>query len=275
MAKAAAQTQSSADSPGAVLITGASSGIGEALAGCFAADGYDLILVARSTDKLQALAAQLADEYGVKAWAESADLAQPGAAADLLARLKRKRRKVDVLVNNAGVLESGGFLAIAPAKHQQIIDLNISGLTAMLSVFVPTMVARGRGRVMNLASIAAFQPIPALASYAASKAYVLSLTESLSEELKGTGVTVTAVCPGITATSMLSSARASNASLNQLPSFVIGDVQQVAAQAYAACMKGQVICVPGALNQAAVLASRSAPKWLVRRLGGVLGRQTL
>jgi short-subunit dehydrogenase len=128
---------------------------------------------------------------------------------------------------------------------------------------------------MNLASIAAFQPIPALASYAASKAYVLSLTESLAEELKGTGVTVTAVCPGITATSMLSTASEANAKLKQLPSFVIGDVKVVAAQAYAACMKGQVICVPGAINQAAVLASRSAPKWLVRRGGGVLGRAGL
>ena len=258
-----------------VLITGASSGIGEALAACFAADGYNLLLVARSADKLKALAAQLAADHGVKAWAEPADLAQPGAAAELAARLKRKRRTVDVLVNNAGVLESGGFLSIAAAKHQQIIDLNISGLTAMLHAFVPPMVARGQGRVMNLASIAAFQPIPALASYAASKAYVLSLTESLAEELKGTGVTVTAVCPGITATSMLSTATESNAKLKQLPSFVIGDVQVVAAQAYAACMKGQVICVPGAINQAAVLASRSAPKWLVRRVGGVLGRQGL
>ena len=260
---------------GTALITGASSGIGETLAGLFAADGYNLILVARSADKLKSLAADLADQHGIKASAEPADLTQPGAAAALLARLKRKRRTVDILVNNAGVLESGGFLSISAAKHQQIIDLNVAGLTAMLSAFVPPMVARGQGRVMNLASIAAFQPIPALASYAASKAYVLSLSESLGEELKGTGVTVTAVCPGITATSMLSGAKESNASLQKLPGFLIGDVNQVARQAYAACMKGQAVCVPGAINQAMALGSRSSPKWLVRALGGVIGRKTL
>jgi len=266
---------STASKPQTALITGASSGIGEALAACFAADGYDLVLVARSADKLKVLAGQLSSEYGIKAWAEPADLAESGAAAALLARLKRKRRSVDVLVNNAGVLESGGFFGIAQAKHQQIIDLNISGLTAMLHAFVPPMLARGQGRVMNLASIAAFQPIPSLASYAASKAYVLSLSESLAEELRGTGVTVTAVCPGITATSMLASAKESNDKLSQLPGFLVGDVQDVARQAYKACVKGRTICVPGAINQATVLASRSSPKWLVRAVGGVLGRQAL
>jgi NADP-dependent 3-hydroxy acid dehydrogenase YdfG len=174
------------------LITGASSGIGNALAHCFAAAGHDLVLVARSADKLQALATELKTAHGCKVVVEPTDLAQPEAAGQLFATLKRKRLAVDVLVNCAGVLAQNKFASMTPAQHQSIIDLNISGLTTMLAHFVPPMVKRGRGRVLNVASIAAFQPIPMLATYAASKAYVLSLTESLAEELKGSGVTVTA-----------------------------------------------------------------------------------
>jgi short-subunit dehydrogenase len=134
------------------------------------------------------------------------------------------------------------------------------------------MLKRGHGRVLNVASIAAFQPVPTLATYAATKAYVLSLTESLAEELKGSGVTVTALCPGITATGMLSSATAANARLAKLPRFLVGDADAVAAEGYRACMKGQVIVVPGVVNQAATLASRATPKWLLRRLAGSLTR---
>lgn len=257
------------------LVTGASSGIGEALARCFAQDGHDLILVARSADKLKALGATLSAELGVKAWVEPADLAQPDAAQRLAGALRRKRRRVDVLVNNAGVLEQGAFAAMPASSHSQMIQLNIAGLTALLAELLPPMVARGSGRVLNVASIAAFQPIPSLATYAATKAYVLSLTESLSEELRGTGVTLTALCPGITATGMLSKAREANAQLQQLPDFLIGDVDDVARQGFRACMRGDTICVPGVVNQAAMLASRSTPKWLVRRLGGLMARQAL
>ncbi len=257
------------------LITGASSGIGEALAQCFAAARFDLILVARSEGKLKALATDLAQKHGVTVRVQPADLSQPGTAAKLLAALNRKHSTVDVLVNCAGVLEQGAFTAISQASHQQIIDLNISGLTAMLSAFVPGMVQRGGGRVLNVASVAAFQPVPTLASYAASKAYVLSLSESLAEELRGTGVTVTTLCPGITATNMLTQAAGANDKLGQLPGFMVGDVQQVADAAFAACMQGDAICVPGVINQAAMLASRGTPKWLVRRIGGLLGRKAL
>lgn len=266
--------KSNATAPTA-LITGASSGIGEALAHCFAQAGYNLVLVARSADKLKALASELATAHGVQAWVEPADLAQPEAAAKLAAGLKRKRRPIEVLVNNAGVLEQGAFVQMDAARHQQIIALNIAGMTAMLTHFAPPMVERGNGRVLNVASIAAFQPVPTLATYAASKAYVLSLTESLSEELKGTGVHVTALCPGITATQMLEKATGANAQLNQIPAFLIGDVQAVAREAFQACMKGEVICVPGALNRAAMIASRGTPKWLVRRIGGLFGRNAL
>ena len=264
-----------ASSQPTALITGASSGIGEALAGCFAAAKHDVILVARSEGKLKILADQLSSKYGVAVSVQPSDLSTPGAAEHLLAALTRKHSSVDVLVNCAGVLEQGAFTAIDHAKHQAIIDLNISGLTAMLSAFIPGMVERGRGRVLNVASIAAFQPIPMLASYAASKAYVLSLSESLAEELRDTGVTVTALCPGITATNMLTQAAGANDKLSQLPAFLIADVQNVADLAFAATMQGDAICVPGVFNQAAMIASRGAPKWLVRRIGGLLGRRSL
>jgi uncharacterized protein len=272
---AAAPSVVSAPETLTALITGASSGIGEALATCFARDGHRLVLVARSEDKLQALAVQLRAQYGVVVDVLPADLAAPGAAAALAARLRRKRRPVDVLVNNAGVLEQGAFMQITAARHQQLIDLNVSGLTAMLSAFVPAMVARGHGRVLNVASIAAFQPVPGLASYAATKAYVLSLTESLAEELRGSGVTVSALCPGITATGMLSGAAEHNSRLSELPGFLVGDVDEVAAEGYRACLAGEVITVPGWINLATTVAGRATPKWLLRRISGMLGRKMI
>ena len=180
-----------------------------------------------------------------------------------------------MLVNCAGVLEQGAFTNMTSSQHQNLINLNISGLTAMLSAFLPGMVSRGSGRVLNVASVAAFQPIASLASYAASKAYVLSLSESLAEELRDTGVTVTAVCPGITATHMLTQAAQANKKLKLLPGFLVGDVSEVAAQALGACMNGDAICVPGSINQAAAILSRSTPKWLVRRISGLLGRKAM
>ena len=256
------------------LITGASSGIGESLSHCFAAAGHDLVLVARSVDKLQALARLQMDTQNVLATVLPADLSEPQSAAALAATLKRRRLVPDVLVNCAGVLEQRAFVAMKPAAHQAIIDLNITALTAMLAHFLPLMVRRGSGRVLNVASIAAFQPVPLLATYAASKAYVLSLTESLSEELRGSGVTATALCPGITATKMLSAATAANQQLGRLPGFMVGKVDDVARQGFEACMRGDVICVPGGFNRAATLASRSTPKWLLRRVSGLVARKS-
>jgi hypothetical protein len=257
------------------LVTGASSGIGEELARCFAVGGFDLVLVARSADKLRALAADLESAHGVTVRVQPSDLSQRAAAAGLGAALRRKQVTVDVLVNNAGVLEQGVFCDIAPERHAELIDLNVSGLTAMLAVFLPGMRERGWGRVLNVASIAAFQPVPTLATYAATKAYVLSLTESLSEELKSTGVRITALCPGITATQMVSRAAAANDKLGNLPGFLIGDAAQVAAEGYRACLRGEVIRVPGVLNLASTLASRATPKWLLRGLSGAVTRRAL
>jgi hypothetical protein len=261
--------------PQTALITGASSGIGEALARCFARDGHRLVLVARSEDRLRALAGALHAEHGSRVDVLPADLTRRGAAAALACALRRRRRRIDVLVNNAGVVEQGAFSAISPKRHQQLIDLNVSALTAMLTAFLPAMVARGGGRILNVASIAAFQPVPGLATYAATKAYVLSLTESLAEELRGSGVSITALCPGITATPMLGSATARNEKLAQLPGFLIGDVEAVAAEGYRACINGEVIVVPGAINRAAAIASGATPRWLLRRIAGALGRAAI
>ena len=260
---------------GTVLITGASSGIGEALAGNFARAGHDLVLVARSADKLQALAESLAAAHGVKVTVAASDLSKTGAAGKLAALMKRKKIQVDILVNNAGVLEAGRFTDMPPARHQDLINLNIAGLTDMLAHFAPPMAERGFGRILNVASIAAFQPVPSLATYAATKAYVLSLTESLSEEMKESGVTVTALCPGITATNMVATVQDANSALAQLPGFFIGDVEQVAKEGFDACMRGDVIKVPGVINLAGTLASRATPKWLLRRITGILGRQAI
>lgn len=254
------------------LITGASSGIGEALAHRYARAGYALVLVARSADKLKLLARTLAAEHGVKAWVAAADLSLPGEAQRLAAAMKRARRPIDVLVNNAGVLEHGSFVDQPAARHQQLIALNVAGLTALLAAFVPAMAARGSGRVLNVASIAAFQPVPMLATYAATKAYVLSLTESLSEELKGSGVTVTALCPGITATNMLSAAREGSSELQKLPGFLVGSAEDVADAGFRASERGDVICVPGAMNRATTMAARATPKWLLRKVSGTVVR---
>ena len=255
------------------LVTGASSGIGEELARCFASSQHDLILVARSADKLQTLARELEAQYRIKVMVFATDLTLDGSAARLLQALKRRQCLPDVLVNCAGVLEHGQFTQMKPDNHQAIIDLNISALSAMLAHFLPLMCERGSGRVLNVASIAAFQPVPTLATYAASKAFVLSLTESLAEELKGSGVSVTALCPGITATPMLTAATQSSQQLSRLPGYLIGQVEDVARQGFEACMRGDVICVPGAINRAAMIASRSTPKWLLRRVSGLLARK--
>jgi short-subunit dehydrogenase len=259
------------------LVTGASSGIGESLARCFAQDGHDLVLVARSADKLKALAATLSAELGVKAWVEPADLAQPDAAQRLAATLRRKRRRVDVLVNNAGVLEQGAFASM-PRGQPCPDDPAQCGRPDRLAG--RTAATHGGARIGPGAQCRVDCGLPADARrwppMRPPRPYVLSLTESLSEELRGTGVTLTALCPGITATGMLSKARERQcAAQRSYPTFLIGDVDDVARQGFRACMRGDTICVPGVVNQAAMLASRSTPKWLVRRLGGLMARQAL
>lgn len=259
----------------ATLITGASGGIGEALAGEFAKGGSNLILVARSKDKLETIAKRLMDAHGIAAIALPADLSKPNAGRKLYESVIAKGVHVETLVNNAGVLEMGAFADIPTKRHLELTHLNITTLTELTSLFVPGMIERQDGRILNVASIAAFQPIPSLATYAATKAYVLSLTESLSEELKPHGITATALCPGVTGTDMVAGAKASNDAAAKIPDFLISDVAGVAAEGYAACMKGEVIRVPGMVNLAAAVAGRASPRWLVRAVSGALGRLAL
>lgn len=257
---------------GVVLITGASSGIGEAIAWLFADQGRDLILVARNADKLDKLAEAMVEKHGVNVSVRPADLSEAGSVENLAKSLRREGIEVEILINNAGVLEHGAFIDMPPEQHLLMVQLNVVGLTDLLAHFVPDMVARKSGRILNVASIAAFQPFPSLATYAATKAYVLSLSEALAEELRGTGVTVTALCPGVTATNMVANA---GSAVDKLPSMLIGDVEKVAREAVKACMNGTPIVVPGSLNLAGTLIARATPKWLVRRLTGVVGRSSI
>ena len=257
------------------LVTGASSGIGEALALVCAQHQYDLILVARNQQKLKALATQLNQEYGVDVSVKPCDLALPGAVKLLSEELLSEGKQVDILINNAGVLEHGAFVNIAPDDHQNIVQLNVAALTAMLAHLLPTMVARGSGRVLNVASIGAFQPMPSVATYSATKAFVLSLSESLAEEVRGTGVTVTALCPGLTATNMMANAQKKSPALVNIPNLVVADAYNVAQKAFRGCLKGKTIVVPGVTYTFIAILSRATPKWLVRCVTGFFGRATI
>ncbi|HEY2773461.1 MAG TPA: SDR family NAD(P)-dependent oxidoreductase [Candidatus Binatia bacterium] len=257
-----------------VLITGASSGIGEALARRFAAAGHDLVLVARRRAKLKALAAALESKHGIRAAVEVADLAKPGAAAKLAAKLAKRRVVVDILVNNAGINAQGRFHEMPPEENLDIVALNVTAATEVLAAFLPSMTKRGHGRVLNVASASSFVPVPYMATYAASKAYLLSLTESLAEELDGTGVTITALCPGVTDTPMLTYMEKQDPAFTRLISLTVADVHAVAAEGFDACMAGEVIRVPGIVNLLATISARAVPRWVVRRVSGFLGRTT-
>ena len=251
------------------LITGASEGIGRELARTFASRGSDVVLVARNAERLEALAGELASTHGIRAEPVPRDLTEPGAPAGLFDLLTRRGVQVDVLVNNAGVLEFGPFLDAAPDRVAAMLDLNVRALTAMTRLFVPPMVAARHGRVLNLGSVASFLPTPALAAYGATKAFVLSFSEALAEELRGTGVTVSVCCPGITETHMARQVE----SLTRFEGIVpLLDAAEVARSAYEACMAGEVIHVPGLANRIAIGVLGLQPRWLVRWLGGAIGR---
>ena len=257
------------------LITGASSGIGAALAHRFAKGGCDLLLVARHAGKLRSLAGAIAAEHDVRVGIARADLLRPRSAMALAAAMRRRRVRVDILVNNAGINELGAFTRMPVERSQQIIAVNVVAATAMLSCFLPPMIRRGHGRVLNVCSIASFLPVPSMATYAATKAYLLSLSESLSEELAGTGVTMTALCPGVTQTRMKEDIERSNPRLPSLPGIAVADAEAVAAEGYEACMRGEAVRVPGLVNQIATLSGRALPRWAVRRVAGVLGRRAV
>jgi len=258
---------------GRVLVTGASAGIGAALAREFARHGHRLTLVARSRGKLEALRVELEREFNVDVQVVVQDLAKPGGVAAAVKAARAGGEVIGILVNNAGVIEVGAFAKSSTEKLIGLVNLNVRALTELTSVLLPAMVERGFGRILNVASLAAYQALPSMAAYAASKAYVLALTEALAEELKGSGVSVSALCPGMTDTHMVSEIQAGSSTAASLPKQLISDPKDVAAQAYKALMAGQVVLVPGLPNQVTAALAQVTPRWLMRYVTGLAARR--
>jgi short-subunit dehydrogenase len=239
------------------LITGASGGIGEAFAHVFAEAGYDLALVARSADRLQIVAAALAS-HGATATVIAADLQAEGAGAALEAQIAEKGLVVDVLINNAGYGTTGAVLETDLEALLGMIDLNCRILTELSWRFGRGMQARGRGGIINVASTAAFQPGPFMAGYYASKAYVLSFTEAMNHELRGTGAHVTALCPGPVATGF--QARAQFDKSMGLTALPMQSAAAVAQAGYDGFVSKKAVVIPGVLNQIMAKSSPFAPR---------------
>jgi short-subunit dehydrogenase len=257
-----------------VLITGASGGIGLELARVFAKHGFDMILVARRESELEALAERCRKEQGVRVDVLPMDLLAPDASAKLIQQIEDCGLEVDILVNNAGLMDMGGFADIGVERHEDLLQLNIVVLTSLTRRLLPAMIERGHGRILNVASTSAFLPVPSMAVYAASKAFVLSLSESLLEELKETGVTVTALCPGVTKTDMYDRAKEQHAMLRNVPELLLSDAEDVAREGYEACMAGRAVAVPGLPDKVLSSAAQLYPRWLVRSVAGLVGRRT-
>jgi short-subunit dehydrogenase len=243
------------------LITGASSGIGRSLALLFAQNGYDLVLVARGEAALQELAHE-ANRQGRTARVMPADLGVAGGVEDLHARLQRDGIDVDVLVNNAGVGMLGPFHELPLDRQVGMIQLNVTSLTALTRLMLPPMLARRRGGVLNVASTAAFQPGPLMAVYYATKAYVLSFSEALAEEVAGTGLQVTCLAPGPTYTEFIERAAMAHTRI------VAGGAMtadEVARQGFEGWKAGRRLVIPGARNRFGAMAVKFAPRAFVTR----------
>jgi uncharacterized protein len=236
------------------LVTGASGGIGLEIARVLASE-HDLVLVARSADRLREISAELG---GARVLA--LDLAEPDAVARVVAEVP----EVDVLVNNAGLGDFSPFAEADPAKLDTLIALNIGAVTRLTRAYLPSMLARKQGRILNVASTAAFQPGPLMAVYYATKAYVLSLSEALAEETRGSGVTVTALCPGPTASGFQAGAAMEGSRL--VRGRTLPTAASVAAYGVAAMRKGDAVAVPGVMNKVFASSIRLTPRPIVRRL---------
>lgn len=246
------------------LVTGASGGIGLELARLCAKGGHDLVLVARNQTKLEELARYLSGMYRARVEVVPADLARPEAPAVIMRAVKERGLAVDVLINNAGFGLWGLFGRQDPARVLDMIQVNVTALTALTRLVLPELVSRRRGRILNVASTAAFAPGPLMAVYYATKAYVLHFSEAIGNELRGTGVTVTALCPGPTPTGFAEAAGAGRTNLFRSPA-VMG-VERVAAAGYRGMMRGKAVVVPGMVNRLLVLGIRLSPRWAVRHV---------
>lgn len=241
------------------LITGASSGIGLELARLFAADKWDLALVARSEGKLKELASELQSAHGITVRVVAADLAKPGAADEVMARLEGV--EIEALVNNAGFGTAGEFTKADLHAQLEMIQVNIAALTHLTRLALPAMVGRRRGAILNVASTAAFQPGPLMAVYYATKAYVLSFSEAIAEELRDSGVTVTALCPGPTATGFASAAQMESSKLFTMTR--PAESKDVARAGYEGMKSGKRIVIPGIRNKVMAQSIRISPRRLV------------
>lgn len=252
------------DSKRYTLITGASGGIGYDLAKIAAADNRNLILVARSVGKLNAIAEQLKKNINIDVITLAVDLSLETGVNTLLNELVSKKLQVDVLVNNAGFGDFGDFSKADLSKNMEMIRLNISALTQLTHAVMQEMIAMGKGRIMNVASTAAFLPGPGMAVYYASKAYVLSFSEALSRELKGSGVTVTVLCPGPTDTSFATAAGLGKSLMHRMMPPAASAA--VAKAGYIAMMKGKTIEIPGLMNKLTAITPRITPRSIVRNM---------
>lgn len=253
------------------LITGASAGIGRELARLFAQDGHDLVITARGTERLLELAQELKEAHGVDVVVEPADLTDAAAPSALFDALARRGLDVDLLVNNAGFGAAGPFLDLELERQTSMIEVNVAALTKLTHLFARSMVERGFGRVLNIASTAGFQPGPGMAVYYATKAYVISFSEAIAHELKGTGVTVTCHCPGPTATEF--GERAGNEKSRLFQMGTVASAERVATDAYRAMQRGRVLAVHGALNWMTMESLRVSPRALTRAAAGWLNQR--
>ncbi len=246
-----------------VLITGASSGIGLELARCFAAEGCRLVLVARNSAALEVLAGELRQAHGGEVRVLTADLRVPETPPRIFNALQAEGITVDVLVNNAGFGTHGDFVATPLERQLDMVQVNVTALTALTGLFLPGMIARRRGGVMNIASVAGFQPGPRMAVYYATKAFVLSFSEAIAEELADSGVTVTAVCPGPTKTNFgnVANFRGSDTVLRGAMT-----AAAVARHGYRAFRRGRFVVLSGFRNFVPTVLVRLLPRIVIRKI---------
>jgi len=245
-----------------VLITGASSGIGLELAKCFAADGCRLVLVARNTTAMEKLAEELQGKNKIEAIVLPADLSLPETSKRIFQELSARNISVDVLVNNAGFGLHDAFVKLPLQRQLEIIQVNVTALTELTGLFLPEMIRKKGGGILNVGSVAGFLPGPGMAVYYASKAFVLSFTEALAAELDGTGVTVSAFCPGATETNFSQVARGRK--LRESKTIKMS-AEEVARYGHRAFRKKQVIAIPGFQNRILVFLTRILPRRAVRK----------
>ena len=246
---------------GRALVTGASSGLGTSFAHQLAAAGSDLVLVARTTEALERLAAELHEAHGVDAEVFPADLADRAQVATVAARIGAG--DVDTVVNNAGFGFYGPVTGHSLDQELGMVDVDVAAVVALSHAAVEAMVPRGRGALLNVASVASFAPTPESATYSAAKSFVLLYTEALHDELAGTGVRVTVLCPGFTRTNFQATAGITG---KGLPGFVWAEADEVVRQGLKALARNQAVCVPGLVNKVTAVAPRLAPRPVVRRI---------